>query len=196
MAFQKRSQERRRVPRKERPRLRVLTPATQVTRLVRSSHLGALSRAAADSGWGFSWTIGDLPNYTEISNLFRRFRIDLLEVTFTMTAVAVSATLVRYPVIYLAVDYSDASAPGSLSSIQERKHTVLAFSQAKTKFVIRLRPRLTDTAGAILPQSMFTSSTSDTYYGIKFWIEDYNSTSADGRISMVETYHLSVQDEH
>jgi len=84
MAFQKRSQERRRVPRKERPRLRVLTPATQVTRLVRSSHLGALSRAAADSGWGFSWTIGDLPNYTEISNLFRRLRIDLLEVTFTI----------------------------------------------------------------------------------------------------------------
>ncbi len=171
-----------------------LTPSVRTVKLTRSLVTPGLTRSAADTGFSWEFRVDQLPSYTELSSLFARVRIDRVDMNFTLTAVAGTATTVQYPVMYIAVDYTDVSVPGSLADIQQRKHLELQFNSAVTKHVVKVRPRV-NLGGIIQPTSFTSGDYATPWYGCKAWIYNYNSTSADGRITLIETFHLTLFDE-
>jgi hypothetical protein len=171
-----------------------LTPSVKAVKLTRSVVTSGLTRAAADQGYAWSFALNDLPSSTEISSLFSRWRIDSVSLDFCLTAVAGSATTIQYPLMYIAVDYTDVAVPASLADIQQRKHLELQFNSAVTKHVVRVRPRV-NLGGVLQPQSFTAADPTLEWYGVKAWVYNYNSTSADGRITLVETFHLTCFDE-
>jgi len=156
--------------------------------------VSTLTRAAGDQGYSWGFAINSLPNSSEFSSLFARYRIDKVVMDFVLTAVAGSATTVQYPLMYLAADYTDISVPASSAEIQQRKHMELTFSSARTRHLVTIRPRV-NLGGIIQPASFMSSDISMEWYGLKAWIYNYNSTSADGRITLAETFYLSCSDE-
>jgi len=188
--------------RKQRPRFRrgarntpmYLTPSVKAVKLTRTLFSTGISRAAADQGYAWAFSLNMLPSSTEISNLFARWRIDSVSLDFVLTAVSGSATSVQYPLLLIAVDYTDVAVPATYAEMLQRKHLELQFNSAVTKHVVRVQPRV-NLGGVIQPKGFTSSDPTLEWFGVKAWIQNYNSTSADGRLALAETFHLTCLDE-
>lgn len=164
----------------------------------RTFDIGALPRATADLGHAFPFGLSLLPNYSEFTTLFDRYRIRQVDVRMVFAQRNISGSTTNYPTIWAYMDDDDASIPTTRSAVLERQSVrPFTYSDAKTVYSVSLHPRwLIDgtNKASLAPRDMWIdmSTPSVSHYGLKMWVDNYN-TSKDALISMDATIHFECQ---
>lgn len=96
-------------------------PTHNFTRTVQLANIDASHLANVYGAITFKLT--DLPNYTEFTNLFDRYRINAVKLTIvplvTSNDVNPATTLFTLPNVHTAIDYNDNSNPGSMNELMQ-----------------------------------------------------------------------------
>ena len=159
----------------------------------RAFTIGTLPKGATDLGHAFPFGLSLLPNYSEFTNLFDRYRIR--QVDIRMVLAQKNANGVN-PTLWAYMDDDDASIPISKSQVLERQSVrPFTFSDAKSVYSVSIQPRwlLDSTSKASLaPRDMWIdmSHPAVSHYGLKLWAEHYNS---DAVIALDATIHFECQ---
>lgn len=178
-------------------------PQSSIYNCVRTVNLGVITATSIDSGVGRRFRLGDLPVVSDYTNLFDQYRILKVEVIYVLST-HILASQARYPRLTFAVDYSDASNPGSENDILSYQNCeTFQFGQVKHTFKRVFRPRAAMAAfeGAFTGYGMAPADTwfdcNDSnieHYGTKEWINNYNTTAATGAvINVYHRYHLQFK---
>jgi len=165
-------------------------------RCIRTVNLGSITAGLVDSGIGRKFRLGDLPSSTDFTALFDQYRIVAVEAIYVFST-HILASQARYPRLTFAVDFSDASNPGSEAEVlQYQNAESFQFGQVKHTFKRVFRPRAAMAAyeGAftgygVAPANQWfdTSDPNIEYYGTKEWVNNYNTTLATG--ALINVYH-------
>ncbi len=116
------------------------------------------------------------------------FTIDRVVVTWVLQRAAISAgNSGIYPTLLYALDYNDSTAPTTQDDMMSYDTCeVVQFSESKRSHTMSFKPRvqLNTASGTAAPTGSMWCSTSSAsatpWYGYKFWLADYNSTSTTG----------------
>lgn len=158
-------------------------------------------KGAIDAGTGYSFTLSSLPNYTAFS-VFDMYRINFVEVEYLLNQTTATVT---YPTLYWTPDYDDASSPTSLGALQSFETAeVFQYSPTAVSFRRKIVPKPAQTAyvgglasGFVVgsPKLWINSDSPGVqYFGMKHWIANYNSTTANStNIIIVVRYNLSFK---
>jgi len=163
----------------------------------RSFSVGVLTRATNDMGHAFPFGLSLLPNYSEFTNLFDRYRLRRVDVRIAMVQKN-NHTTSRFPTVWAYMDDDDASIPLTKNAVLERQSVrPFTFSDAKTVYSVSIQPRwLLDSTNkaSLAPRDMWIdmSTPSVSHYGLKMWVDDYNN-SYDSIISVDATIHFECQ---
>jgi hypothetical protein len=161
-----------------------------VRREFRELSIGA---AGAGVGFGYSFALDQLPNYTDFTNLFDSYRIDRVDAIILGSGNALQ--------VYSAADYDDAVAPSGIADMLERQNVVVKTVTVNNPngWRMSLVPRAPiEGAGGAGPQMSPVGTWVDCadaslqYFGLKFWIQPLTGTVAL-QPSLVLTYHLSFR---
>lgn len=172
-------------------------------RCVRTVNLGAITAGANDTGAGRRFRLSDVPTSSDFTNLFDQYRIVAVEAIYVFST-HILASQARYPRITFAVDYSDASLPGSEADVLQYQNVeCFQFGQVKHTFKRVLKPRAALAAyegaftgyGMASPNQWFdTNDASVEYYGTKEWLSNYNTVLATGAvINVYHRYHMEFK---
>jgi hypothetical protein len=169
----------------------------------RSFDLGNLTKGAADQGYAFPFTLSQLPAYLEFANLFDKYRITSIDLTFSYsvvgeTDVGTTTSFHLWPALYLYMDDDDATIPTTKSEVLERM-SVQRVSMAPTRQTISvtIRPRWVQSRVA-LPVSanlapvnswLDMATPAVPHYGVKLWADNYNTSTVSG-ISLSGVMHF------
>lgn len=162
----------------------------------RSFGIGNLVKAAGDLGHAFPFGLSLLPNYSEFTNLFDRYRIRQVDVRIVLEQN--NSTTSRYPTVWAYMDDDDASIPLTRNAVLERQSVrPFTFSDAKTVYSVSIQPRwLLDGTNkhSLAPRDMWIdmSTPAVSHYGLKLWIDGYNN-SFDSIINVDATIHFECQ---
>lgn len=177
----------------------VLKPAfTAPYKFSRSFEIGALPRGATDLGHAFPFGLSLLPNYSEFTTLFDRYRIRQVDVRMTFAQRNISGSTSNYPTIWAYMDDDDAAIPTAKSAVLERQSVrPFTFNESKTVYSVSIQPRwLIDgtSKASLAPRDMWIdmSTPSVSHYGLKLWVDNYN-TSKDALITLDATIHFECQ---
>jgi hypothetical protein len=173
----------------------------QVHRFRRRWDYGVIGKAAVDAGYATSFALSDLPNYTEFTNLFDRWRIREVTLEFCYQQAINTATFC-FPFVILSTDLNDAVTPLTENQLLERENAKMHnFSAGRTVVRHVLQPRqLAAGSGGSLTTEMPRDSwvdcaySSSPYYGFKAWIGNYNSAiSGAAQLRLYLTYDLEFK---
>lgn len=165
---------------------------------------------------GSQFTLQQLPNYTEFTNLFDNYRIHAIKMTFFRPSVANSASemdqLVR---LHTAIDYDDAATPASINELMNYdNYQVIALRDQfmrNGKFSRFWRPRIVrevyrtavSTAYEPARPKMLDCAYPDIpHYGIKWALEMQDAQPAavtmpaDMTLQYTITYYMSFGNTH
>lgn len=176
-------------------------PKTLVHTFNRIAPLNDIPKLPGDQGFGISFRLSDLLDYTEFTNLFDQYRVNWVEYMFICKQ---NGSSPAWPTIFIAEDHDDDAVP-VINEILAKEHTqVLQFGSNRTMLKLRLRPNITrnvyngvtngyeraapgtwvDCAVATVP-----------HYGVKYFISNYNTTSnPNATISVVVRFNLSFKE--
>jgi len=161
---------------------------------------GTLVKSITDAGWAYAFNLQDLPNYTEFTALFDRWRIVNVEATLIYQQ-SINTSTFCFPTLFASIDLNDASTPATLNQILERENTrVMPFSAAIAMHKISMKPRtlVQGVAGSLAVEVKDAWADclvpAQDFYGLKFWMQNYNSTvSGSATIRLVFRYDLEFQ---
>jgi len=168
---------------------------------VRLVDFGVLGKAVSDQGFGIGFSLQDVPSYSEFTGLFNAFRIDKVDVTFLYQQTINTSTFC-FPTLFVSYDANDITIPGTESVMLERANTkVMSFSTNRMMINFTVKPNmLAATSGlavaAELPKTTWcdTADPSNTFYGLKVWAQNYNTTiSGNMQIRVLFKYHMSFK---
>jgi len=152
---------------------------------------GVVSTTPSDSGRAANFIfLGNVPDVSEFTSLFDLFTIDRVVVTFTCSRAAISAgNSGIFPTLLVALDYNDSTAPTTANDVLSYDGCqVVQFSESKRSHTMSFKPRAqmnaaSGTAAFSGPVWCSTgTATAEPWYGYKFWLTDYNSTSTAGSV--------------
>ncbi|AUM61873.1 capsid [uncultured virus] len=131
---------------------------------------------------GYNFSLNDVPNYTEFTDLYDSYKINCIKVYFIpqMTSNVSLGTVnnawasARF---FSAIDYNDATAPTSIDDLRQYQSCKMTSIMRQHKRVI-FKPKILDTSSYTLSPWMATSSPSTNYYGLKVGVEPMSSTSS------------------
>jgi len=155
---------------------------------VRSTTSTYLTKATADIGFIFNFTLSMLPNVTELSTLFDQYRVDWLELNFLWQNTSLAA---QFPTMYIAQDWDGvASAPANYQTVfQYDGMKVVAFDATHRIFSMRImRPALNlstaTSSNAMVKRGAFVdlADQSEPFYGPIAFIGQFNNTANSGEI--------------
>jgi hypothetical protein len=161
----------------------------------------SINKGTVDAGSGYSFTLSSLPDASAFS-LFDMYRINFVEIEYLLNQ---TSSTVLYPTLYWTPDYDDASVPTSLAAVQSYESAeVFQYSGTATSFRRKLVPKPAQTAyvgglatGYVVgsPRTWInTDSPGVQYFGMKHWIQNYNTTTANStNIIIVVRYNLSFK---
>lgn len=165
---------------------------------VRHRDNGGIVAAVVDLGSGWSFSMNQIPDFSEFTTLYDAYTIDKV----TMKFVLFNNTAEKYPTLLLAPDYDDAASPAAEADLLTMEGCkVLPFTPTKREHTITVHPRVAQT----LFRTGVTSSygwgksgqivdiaTTDTpHYGVRHWLVNYNTTDTPGAVVRVFiTYHF------
>lgn len=168
---------RRRLRTSRRPRLSSLK-VHHFRRTFTLTQLGS-SNAGAVLG-GYNFTLSQLPNYTEFTNLFDSYRINKILVKFipSHNSSDVGAGGQYIPNFHTILDYNDSTAPASLNAMYEYQNWRMSrgVSAHKRIWTPASLDSVATTAGVAssnptYKQWISTSSADIPHYGLKYGIE-------------------------
>lgn len=149
--------------------------------------LQSVDVTAAGVGFGLAFSLDQLPNYSDFTNLFDSYSIDRVDIVILPSAVSVQ--------IFGAPDYDDAVAPTGVADMLERQNVRCqvvspgSYQQFRTSIV----PRMPIEGSAAGPQMAPVGTRVDTadatvaYHGYKFWLAALGSTTS---LTVILTYHM------
>jgi hypothetical protein len=159
----------------------------------RAFTIGVLPKGTSDMGHAFPFGLSLLPNYSEFTNLFDRYRIRQVDVR--MVLAQKNANSVN-PTIWAYMDDDDAAIPLTKSAVLERQSVrPFTYSDAKTVYSVSFQPRwLIDgtNKSSLAPRDTWIdmSTPAVSHYGLKLWAEHYNG---DAQIALDATIHFECQ---
>jgi hypothetical protein len=169
-----------------------------IHRFTRMQDFITLTKAAGDQGFGITFSLSGVSNYAEFTNLFDKYRITQIEITFLWQRGASDA--VQRPILWYYQDWDGSTVPATSSEVMDRGnfHQIM-FSEANpTRTVVIKRPAalLATALGAASPaRSPWIDCTlpAQVHYGLYGWGAFYNTTTASGTVSYITRYTLEFQ---
>lgn len=151
--------------------------------------------AGTPQGLAFSFSLDQLPNYTDFTNLFDHYSIDRIDL--------VAIPGVNPAQIYSAPDFDDAVAPTGVADLLERQNCTVqvvgpnSYQQFRRTIVPRMPMEGGTAAGpqlAPVGTPVDTADPSVQYFGFKLWIVPTNPiiTLPFAGWTFVVTYHLRL----
>jgi hypothetical protein len=186
------------------PNTIVLKPSyTAPYKFSRSFDLGNLSKSASDQGYAYPFALSQLPSYSEFANLFDKYRITTVDLTFSywfqaeQPSVPGGTTLATvWPAAYFYMDDDDAAIPTVKSEVLERMSLQRAsFAPTRQTISVTIKPRWTQnragTSSNLAPVGSWIdmATPSVQHYGVKAWIDHYN-TGSTAIISLSGVMHF------
>lgn len=168
-------------------------------KIVRGVDLGQIPKNVLDAGAAFDFSLNDVPNSTDFTNLFDRYSLDKIELMFFYQNTP-AATTNAFPTLVHSIDVNDASTPTLQNQVLERGNVKIeSFTLSKNVIRITFIPRtLAPASGALLSLQMplgtlvDTASPDQPYYGLKAWVQNYNSTATpSGVMRLYAKYHFT-----
>lgn len=166
----------------------------------------SLTPAVSDTGWLWNFSLSDVANSSEFTNLFLQWRLDAVTVDIVYTPSSATGALPR---MLFSNDPLASAAPTSVTDMIQRRCRVWTPNPTKNTTRILLRPRVCNLVssspalGATVENSVAQpgawyscSSTGSTvsYGALIAWIENFNSgNTASGTITMYQTYHFAFR---
>lgn len=176
-------------------------PKPRVHTFTRMVGVNDITKNPADSGYGISFRLSDLPSFTQFTSLFDFYKLDWVEYIFVLK----SSTVTNFgPIIYFAEDHDGDTAPTRPQMLAAQTTQIVTFGTDRTTVKFRLRPNIVrevfrgvtpgyerappgiwlDCANADIP-----------HYGVKYFIDNYNSGSAAGNLlSVALRYQVSFKE--
>jgi hypothetical protein len=148
----------------------------------RSFDLGTLSKSAADQGYAWPFALNQLPAVAEFTNLFDKYRITSIDLTFSLVRETGTTNDLVWPAMFLFMDDDDSVIPTTKSSVLERMSVQrVSFAPTRQTISVKIRPRwIQSRAGTstnLAPQNSWIdmSTPGVQHYGVKSWVDYYNS---------------------
>jgi hypothetical protein len=159
-----------------------------------------VATAATDIGRSGNFIqLNNVPDTADFTALFDAFTIDRIDLHFVCTRASVSAgNSGIFPTLLWAPDYNDSSAPTLVGDVLSYDGMQIhQFSETARHVCYSIKPKAqinvssgtaVSTAGTWLSTA---SSGASPWFGYKYWLVDYNSTSTTGTVITLYTkYHL------
>ena len=147
---------------------------------------------------GFNFSLNDLPNYTEFTALYDMYKINAVKISFLpQMNNSVSIGSINNPNasarFFSAIDYNDASTPGSSDELRQYKTCkITPILKKHTRMIYK--PKILTTNSFSISPWMATSSPSENYYGLRVFVEAMDSTSTLSMTYSVEAkYYLAFK---
>jgi len=164
-----------------------LPPGYRAHSFVRTRDNFDIGLLPVDQGIGWEFALDQVPDVAEFTNLFDAFCIDKVDITFALRDNQAD----KFPILVLAPDYDDASAPLTEDAVLTAENCeIVPFSAVKRHHTVTLTPRVavaTYRPGISTGYSWGKSSTvvdmgatNTPHYGLKTWLLNYNSTNTPG----------------
>jgi len=147
---------------------------------------------------GYSFSLNDLPNYTEFTALYDMYKINAVKISFIPQMTEnISLSTVNNPIanarFFSAIDKNDATAPVSLNELREYK-TAKWTKLLKTHTRYIHKPMILDSSSYSISPWVSTASPSTNYYGIKVGIEQMEATVSTIFVYKIEAkFYLSFK---
>jgi len=193
-----------RVMRKKRPfNMRRKLRSPQTTYVKRTVLLSSINGAdgTPDFGQGLTFRLQDLPNYTEMSNLFERYTIKKISYRWYVEQDPNNQTIKKFPTVSWVNSYTSSGAPTALNQIQQyptyRKH-MFTESRPMTR-LHTLRPAsltvnyatgVSSTYNAKWGQFLTTADAQAQWYGLAIWIDNLQTGVT---LQLEATYHIQLR---
>jgi hypothetical protein len=182
------------------PNQLVLKPSyTAPYKFSRSFDLGTLLRTASDQGFAWPFALNQVPASTEFTTLFDKYRITSIDLTFSYwrTGHPPGTTDDVWPAMYLFMDDDDSAIPTTKSEVLERMSVQrVSFSPMRQTISVKITPRWvqsragTSTNIAPLNSWIDMSTPGVQHYGVKAWVDYYNSSSGNVQIGANGVMHF------
>lgn len=146
----------------------------------------------------FNFSLNDLPNYTEFTDLYDMYKINAVKITFnpqmnmnnSLTPLNNAIASARF---FSAIDYNDSAAPLSVNELREYR-TVKYTTILKPHKRMIYKPKILDTSGYSISPWMGTAYPTTNYFGLKVAVEPMESTTITSmRFSIECKYYLSFK---
>jgi hypothetical protein len=160
--------------------------------------LGDMARpSATDQGFAFPFALNQLPGVTDFTNLFDRYRINKIDLTFTWTLGDVRATgAILSPIMYIYMDDDDSAIPITKNDVFERQAMQrYSFSEARNTLSTTISPRWVQSRAGVstnlAPKATWLDMATPgvQHYGVKGWV-DHMSSSAPNTIRVSGVMHF------
>jgi hypothetical protein len=181
------------------PQQITLKPAyTTPYKFSRSFDLGDMARpSATDQGFAFPFALNQLPGASDFTNLFDRYRINKIDLTFSwiLGDVRVNGGIL-HPIIYVYMDDDDSAIPLTKQDVFERQAMQrYTFSEAKNTLTTTISPRWVQSRSGVSTNLAAKGTWIDMatpgvqHYGVKGWV-DYMSSAAPNTIRVTGNMHF------
>jgi hypothetical protein len=181
------------------PNLLTLKPSfTAPYKFSRSFDLGNLPKSAADQGFAWPFALNQVPSSTEFTNLFDKYRITKIDLTFSYwrEGTTTSSDIV-WPIMFLYMDDDDAAIPTTRNEAMERMSVQrVSFSPTRQTISVTIRPRWVQSRGGtstnLAPVGTWIdmSTPAVQHYGVKAWIQNYNNSASAMEVGASGVMHF------
>lgn len=169
---------------------------------IRRTVAQTVSQGSVDVGRSFVGQLSQLPNISEFTSLFDQYRILKIHFSFLLLRAGQFGTtgVYNYPNMCWSYDPNDSTTPVTLADVTSyQQFGMEQFSETKRRIDITIVPRVpvsTPSTTLALPGATWcsTSDTSQPWFGLKTWIQEYASTLTTGTVVQVfATYDMEFR---
>jgi hypothetical protein len=157
--------------------------------------------SGTDQGYAWPFALNQIPASSEFTNLFDKYRITSIDLTFTYwregSPPGGLGADTLWPAMYLYMDDDDAAIPTTKSSVLERMSVQrVSFSPTRQTISVNIRPRWIQSRGGtstnIAPINTWLdmSTPGVQHYGVKSWVDYYNTTCGNQQIGANGVMHF------
>lgn len=145
-----------------------------------------------------NFSLIDLPNYTEFTALYDMYKINAVKITFLPQMTEnISASSVNNPLastrFFSAIDYNDSTAPTTIDEVRQYQNAKMTpILKVHTRYIYK--PKILDSGSFTLTPWISTTSPSNNYFGLKYGIEQMQSTVSTAMEYKIECkFYLSFR---
>lgn len=180
------------------PNQLVLKPSyTAPYKFSRSFSLGGLPKSAADQGYAWPFALNQIPSSTEFTNLFDKYRITGIDLTFTYWRESGGVADTIWPAMYLFMDDDDAVIPTTRNEALERMSVQrVSFAPTRQTISVKIKPRWIQSRGGVstnlapLGAWIDMATPGVQHFGVKAWVDFYNTGAGDTQVAANGVMHF------
>lgn len=155
----------------------------------------------SDGGGAYDFRLSQAAGFAELTVLFDQYKIEGVEMTFTASQSSNSAFV--WPRLFVCYDPDDSDVPANKNVLLERGNTKIhTFNPMRRSYKVNVLPVAvldTDTSAGLRPAMQAPKGWIDCnqanvlHYGVKYWLEDFNSGLGSPFLKVMMRYHLAFR---